>query len=161
MIMMVGDDGAGKSDDDDSNDYNDDGDDNGSIYLYSSCFTLTDIKGTIEAILSQSFRPMIDHYDNWGKVDDEQKNDFISEIGSFITNLNEALSSLQSGLELRSPDAKIIRAVEVKAHRTALPPEAIDHFEALLNEWCNEIEVGMNVCLYHTCLLVSLLACYK
>ena len=56
---------------------------------------------------------MIDHYDNWGKVDDEQKNDFISEIGSFITNLNEALSSLKSGLELRSPDPKIIRAVEV------------------------------------------------
>ena len=93
---------------------------------------------------------MIDHYDNWGKVDDEQKNDFISEIGSFITNLNEALSSLKCGLELRSPDAKIIRAVEVKAHRTALPPEAIDHFEALLNEWCTEIEVSK----HHSCLLL-------
>jgi hypothetical protein len=100
---------------------------------------------------------MIDHYDNWGKVDDEQKNDFISEIGSFITNLNEALSSLKCGLELRSPDAKIIRAVEVKAHRTALPPEAIDHFEALLNEWCNEIEVSM----HHSCLLPLLSSIYQ
>jgi hypothetical protein len=26
--------------------------------------------GTIEAILSQSYRPMLDSYDNWGKVDD-------------------------------------------------------------------------------------------
>jgi len=29
--------------------------------------------GTIEAILSQAHRPMIDSYDSWGKVDDEQK----------------------------------------------------------------------------------------
>lgn len=96
--------------------------------------------GTIEAILSQSYRPMLDTYDNWGKVDDEQKNDFISEIGSFITNLNEALNSFANGLELRSPDPKIIRAVEVKAHRTALPTEAVEHFETLLNEWCNQID---------------------
>ena len=96
--------------------------------------------GTIEAILSQSYRPMLDTYDNWGKVDDEQKNDFISEIGSFITNINEALNSFASGLELRAPNPKTIRAVEVKAHRTALPAEAVDHFEELLNEWCNEIE---------------------
>ncbi len=96
--------------------------------------------GTIESILSQSYRPMLDQYDNWGKVDDEQKNDFISEIGSFITNINEALSSFASGLELRSPDPKIIRAVEIKAHRTALPTEAVEHFETLLNEWCNQIE---------------------
>jgi dynein heavy chain, axonemal len=87
---------------------------------------------------------MLDSYDNWGKVDDEQKNDFISEIGSFITNLNEALNSFASGLDLRSPDAKIIRAVEVKAHRTALPPDAVDHFESLLNEWCNQIEKYLN-----------------
>lgn len=100
--------------------------------------------GTIEAILSQSFRPMLDSYDNWGKVDDEQKNDFISEIGSFITNLNEALSSFESGLELRSPDPKIVRSVEIKAHRTALSPEAVDHFESLLNEWCNQIERYLN-----------------
>jgi len=100
--------------------------------------------GTIEAILSQSYRPMLDEYDNWGKVDDEQKNDFISEIGSFITNLNEALNSFASGLDLRSPDPKIIRAVEVKAHRTALPTEAVDHFESLLNEWCNQIERYLN-----------------
>jgi dynein heavy chain len=100
--------------------------------------------GTIEAILSQSYRPMLDNYDNWGKVDEEQKNDFVSEIGSFITNLNEALNSFASGLDLRSPDPKIIRAVEVKAHRTALPTEAVDHFESLLNEWCNQIEKYLN-----------------
>jgi dynein heavy chain len=100
--------------------------------------------GTIEAILSQSYRPLIDVYDNWGKVDEEQKNDFVGEISAFITNINEALSSFASGLELRAPDPKIIRAVEVKAHRTALPAEAVEHFESLLNEWCNQIERYLN-----------------
>lgn len=100
--------------------------------------------GTIESILSQSYRPMLDQYESWGKVDDEQKNDFISEIGSFITNINEALSSFASGLELSAPDPKIVRAVEVKTHRTALPVEAVDHFESKLNEWCNQIEKYLN-----------------
>ena len=63
--------------------------------------------GSIEAILSQSYRPMLDTYDNWGKVDDEQKNDFVGEIGSFINNINEALNSFASGLELRSPDPTV------------------------------------------------------
>ena len=96
--------------------------------------------GTIEAILSQSYRPMLNTYDNWGKVDEEQRSDFISEVGSFITNINEVLSSFASGLELRAPDAKLYRAVEVKSHRTALPVEAIDHFESLLNDWCRQID---------------------
>ena len=96
--------------------------------------------GTIEAILSQSYRPMLNTYDNWGKVDEEQRSDFISEVGSFITNINEVLGSFASGLELRAPDAKLYRAVEVKSHRTALPVEAIDHFESLLNDWCRQID---------------------
>lgn len=100
----------------------------------------TSALGSIEAILSQSYRPMLNSYDNWGKVDEEQRSDFISEMGSFITNINEALSSFASGLELQSPDVKIMKAVEVKSHRTALPVEAIDHFEKRLFGWCNEIE---------------------
>jgi dynein heavy chain, axonemal len=100
--------------------------------------------GSIEAILSQSYRPMLDTYDNWGKVDDEQKNDFVGEIGSFINNINEALNSFASGLELRSPDPKLYRSLEIKSHRTSLPIESVDHFEALLSEWCNQIESYLN-----------------
>jgi len=96
--------------------------------------------GTIEAILSQSYQPMIDNYDNWGKVDSEHKSDFVSEMGMFISNINEALSSFASGLELRAPDPKIMKAVEVKSHRTALPLDAVEHFESLLNDWCAAIE---------------------
>jgi dynein heavy chain len=97
--------------------------------------------GTIGAILSQSYRPMLDEYDNWGKVDDEQKTDFINEIGSFINNINETLNSLSSGLSLPAPDPKFNKVFEAKAtHRGALPVDAVEHFEALLNEWCNQIE---------------------
>ena len=98
--------------------------------------------GTIEALLSQSYRPMLDTYDNWGKVDMEQRTDFISEIGSFITNINEALNSFASGLELRLADPKIIKEVEARSNRNsiALPASTVEHFESLLNEWCNQIE---------------------
>lgn len=95
---------------------------------------------SIEAILSQSYRPMLDSYDNWGKVDDEQRDDFIIEMSSFITNINEALTSFASGLELRSPEPRIMKSIEMKLHRTSVSVEAIDHFEALLNEWCGQIE---------------------
>jgi len=96
--------------------------------------------GTIAAILSQSYRPMLDSYDNWGKVDEEQKNDFIAEIGSFISNINETLTSLSSGLSLPAPDPKFNKVFEAKAHRSALPVDAVEHFEGLLNEWCSLIE---------------------
>lgn len=95
---------------------------------------------TIEAILSQSYRPMLDSYDNWGRVDEEQKGDFISQVSSFITNINETLTSFASGLELRSPDSRIMKAIEVKFHRTSITVEAVEHLEQLLNEWCTQIE---------------------
>lgn len=98
--------------------------------------------GTIEAILSQSYLPMLEIYDNWGKVDTEQKRDFIQEFNSFITNINETLNSFASGLVLRSPDPKLYAAIEQKFHRGGeqkVHAEVIDHFELLLNEWCNQI----------------------
>ena len=93
--------------------------------------------GTIETLLNWSYRPMLDGYDSWGKVDEEQRSDFIGEIGSFITNINEALSSFANGLELRYPDPKIIKGIEMKSNKAAIPTESVNHFEGLLNEWCN------------------------
>lgn len=96
--------------------------------------------GTIEAILSQSYKPMLENYDNWGKVDDEQRREFMNEMGSFINNINEALSSFENGLELKNPDPKFMKAAEVKANRPTVPLEVVENFEALLNDWCTEIE---------------------
>ena len=100
--------------------------------------------GTIEAILSQSYRPMIDEYDSWGKVDDEHKADFVSEIGAFITNINEAVVSFANGLELQGPDAKIMKTIEQRGNRIGLSSEITDHFEKLLTDWCNQIEKYLN-----------------
>src|SRR5690606_23581489 len=66
--------------------------------------------------------------------------DFIGEIDYFITNINEALNSLASGLELRNPDPQIFQLIDAKTHRTNIPAGAIDHLEQLLEEWCNQIE---------------------
>ena len=96
--------------------------------------------GSIEALLSQSYRPSIDSYDAWGKVDEEQKVDFVNEIGSFINNINDAVSSFANGLDLSSPDPKILRSVENKTNRIGLTSEAVEHFHKLLDEWCSHIE---------------------
>jgi dynein heavy chain len=96
--------------------------------------------GSIEALLSQSYRPSIDSYDAWGKVDEEQKVDFVNEIGSFINNINDAVSSFANGLDLSSPDHKILRSVENKTNRIGLTSEAVEHFHKLLDEWCSHIE---------------------
>ena len=98
--------------------------------------------GTIEAILSQSYAPLLEAYDGWGKVDEEQKKDFISEFNSFITNINETLNSFANGLVLRSPDPKLFAVVEQKLQRgfdQKIPADTLDHFERLLEEWCNQI----------------------
>ena len=103
--------------------------------------------GTIEAILSQSYLPMLETYDNWGKVDEEQKKDFITEFNAFVTNINETLNSFANGLVLRSPDPKLYAFVEQKVHRPfdqKVPAETIDHFEMLLNEWCNQINLYLD-----------------
>jgi hypothetical protein len=82
---------------------------------------------------------MLDTYDNWGEVDEEQKNDFISEMGSFIVNINETLNSFASGIELRAPDPKYQKAFETRSH-TKNSTETLEHFEGLLYEWCISIE---------------------
>jgi dynein heavy chain len=95
---------------------------------------------TIEALLSQTYAPVITTYDSWGKVDEEQRADFMNEIDSFTKNINEAITSFASGLELTPPDPKILKNVEVKPNRTAISTEAVNHFESLLNDWCNSID---------------------
>ena len=99
--------------------------------------------GTIEAILSQTYRPVLETYDQWGKVDETQKNEFISEVKSFIGNINESLNMLSTGLELTNPDPKYQKSFDPKAQRVVFPPEAYESFENLLNEWCNQIETFM------------------
>lgn len=107
----------------------------------------TSALGTIEAILSQSYLPMLTSYDNWGKADEEQKKDFVSEFSAFITNINETLSSFANGLVLRAPDPRLFAAIEQKMHRggeVKIQAETLDHFEQLLSEWCTEMSFHLD-----------------
>lgn len=99
--------------------------------------------GTIEAILSQTYRPILDNYDQWGRVDETQKSDFINEVKSFIGNISESLNVLSTGLELKSPDPRYIKTIDPKTQRITYPTEAYESFEVLLGEWCDEIEAFM------------------
>lgn len=99
--------------------------------------------GTIEAILSQTYRPILENYDQWGRVDENQKSDFINEVKSFIGNISESLNVLSTGLELKSPDPRFTKTVDPKSQRVTYPAEAYDSFEVLLGEWCDDIESFM------------------
>ena len=62
----------------------------------------------------------------------------------FISNINEALHSFASGLDLKQPDPKIYKAVELRPHKTHFGDEAKEHFESILTEWCNQIDQFMS-----------------
>jgi dynein heavy chain len=99
--------------------------------------------GTIEAILGQAYRPVLDNYDQWGRVDESHKTEFIHELKSFIGNISESLNVLSTGLVLKSPDLKFQRVTDPRTLRAVFSPEAYDSYEVLLEEWCNQIESFM------------------
>jgi len=98
---------------------------------------------SIESLLSNVYKPMIEACGDWGKVDDEQKNDFLGEMDHFIYNLVEALKSLAGGLELTPIDPKW--SDELNKLPQPLPAvvpknDAMkSYFEGLLEKWCSEI----------------------
>ena len=48
--------------------------------------------GTIESILSQSYKPMLNTYDSWGKVDEEHRSDFVSRLNNLGIPMREGYS---------------------------------------------------------------------
>ena len=100
---------------------------------------------SIETLLSSSFSPLFCSSNEWGKVNDEQKIDFTSEMNRFIQNLQSALSSMSGGLELRHLTNDKINLDDILdthrfSHVIAQNPSIVAHLEEILEEWCNQIE---------------------
>ncbi|KAH8056488.1 dynein light chain binding protein [Aureococcus anophagefferens] len=102
--------------------------------------------GSISTYLDSCFMPAFDSSEQWGKASEEQRSDFTTEMGHFISTVKEALSSLIGGLvldkpTLTSPDVLNAKTFSQQAKQN---PELIPHFEGLLEGWCNQIQAYLD-----------------
>jgi len=88
---------------------------------------------TLELLLNQLYKPLVDGQDQLGKADVGQTNEFKSEMGHFIGDLQEMLSSMSSGLELRKPET-------LYDGFTPADQKLVSEHQELLDEWCKTIE---------------------
>jgi dynein heavy chain len=64
-------------------------------------------------------------------------------VGKLHTTLNEAVFSLQGGVQLRSPDPAVVAPIDLKQkslERAALDDVIVAHLDGVVLEWCGQIE---------------------
>ena len=88
---------------------------------------------TLELLLNQLHKPLVDRQDQFRKADVGQTNEFKSEMGHLIGDLQEMLSSMSSGLELRKPET-------LYDDFTSADQKLVSEHQELLDEWCKTIE---------------------
>ena len=93
---------------------------------------------TLEVVMRNIYRPLIHAAppNAWGKASNEEKNELMVGVDNFVHDLEENLKSLNSGLELRKPEAYF----ETMGNAAALDPAAVSHYMELLEEWCTRID---------------------
>lgn len=97
---------------------------------------------SLELSLSRLYQPLCENRANWGKADEEQTREFLDACSKVSSELKESIKSLYGGLELRKPDKRfeLDGAGRNLSQRSKDDQELVDHFETLLEEWCNQIE---------------------
>ncbi|GMH97336.1 hypothetical protein TrST_g8180 [Triparma strigata] len=92
----------------------------------------------LEVVMRNIYKPLLQVSDNktWGKASAEEQNELMVGVDNFVHNLEENLKSLNSGLELRKPEAYF----ESMGNSAALEPTAVSHYMELLEEWCTRID---------------------
>jgi len=93
---------------------------------------------SLSVLMTHLYRPMLNNADPnlWGKASDEEKNELMVGVDTFVHNLGENLKSLNSGLELRKPDA----FHESLGPAASCDPPTVSHYMELLEEWCVKID---------------------
>ena len=97
---------------------------------------------SIEGYFTSAYKPFIGGSAEWGKADDEQKGDFLTDMDHFVTNVQEALDSLVGGLDLAPPSAECVEALGSAQFQRTLNQnkELLGQYEALLEGWCDQIQ---------------------
>jgi dynein heavy chain len=94
---------------------------------------------SLDTIISTAFVPMVQALDDseWGECDPEQRQELISGLIKFASELNEAIKSMSGGVKLRKPDSQF----ELDNVKEAAESEkVVAHYEKLMEEWIQQIE---------------------
>lgn len=112
---------------------------NGSV----SCGTLAGgALETLQSLVAELYVPALSEQKDWGKASSDDVQEFVSSLSKYSASFNDALSSLHGGVELRKPDKRIVDNIELKQHsltRAASQPEAAEHVERVLDDWCAQV----------------------
>eukprot|EP00959_Pyramimonas_sp_CCMP1952_P087715 1835447-Pyramimonas_sp.AAC.1 len=107
--------------------------------MLSGCIAVPNALDTYRGLLSDIFLPILKKQEAWGKIQEDQTQEFMTGAVKFGNTLAEAVSSLEGGVELKKPDAKFVGAIDLKPaafNKAASDNKTAGHFEMVLNNWC-------------------------
>ena len=92
---------------------------------------------SFELSLSRLYGPLCGSRESWGDASQEQCETFCEELDKMAGDMQDSIKSFHGGLELRKPD----RRYDEKSRSSQKDTEMVLHFETLLEEWCDKIEL--------------------
>jgi len=99
---------------------------------------------SLNTIINQIFKPLVDQLDDWGKCEEDQRKEFTSYFEKFANELKEALKSLSQNINLEEyppqweNEAKNIHSSKAPSN------EMINDFEKLFNKWSEQIATALD-----------------
>lgn len=105
----------------------------------------------LESVVRTVYRPALKGQDSrlWGKAPPDLVHEFMVGLDGFVDNLQQTITNLGGGLELRKPDAHhegqeggVGGSSGAKA--AARDPEIVSHYVELLEEWCSKIRLYLD-----------------
>ncbi|CAM9783398.1 unnamed protein product, partial [Ectocarpus sp. 6 AP-2014] len=106
----------------------------------------------LESMVRTVYRPTLEGQDSrlWGKATPDLVHEFMVGLDGFVDNLQQTITNLGGGLELRKPDALHqgetggVSGGGAGAKAAARDPEVVSHYVELLEEWCSKIRLCLD-----------------
>lgn len=102
---------------------------------------------SLETTLSQLYAPLMltadrddDPGGEWGQADTDARTEFLHGLKLFVTDVQENLKAMSTGLDLRKPDKRYDPADTRSLSQLSTDDSAVLHFVELMKEWCKQTE---------------------
>ncbi|ETP40862.1 hypothetical protein F442_11866, partial [Phytophthora nicotianae P10297] len=97
---------------------------------------------SIETHLAQLFVPMLTARDEseWGQAESDTRNEFMLGLKGFVTDVQENLKAMNTGLDLRKPDKRYDTSDSRSLSKLSSDDGAVQHFVELVKDWCKQTE---------------------
>ncbi|GMF34281.1 unnamed protein product [Phytophthora fragariaefolia] len=101
---------------------------------------------SVETHLSQLFVPLLAARDEaeWGQAESDARNEFMLGLRSFVTDVQENLKAMNTGLDLRKPDKKYDPSDTRSLSKLSSDDGAVQHFVELVKDWCKQTEAYLD-----------------